>query len=229
MAVPSRLYYQSDKSKPLNGKRISVKDNFHLKGIVTTLGSRAYTECYGPQQNTSELIKQLVDLGAVIVGKTKMGAFAGSEIPPEKCIDYFPPWNPRADGYQGPSGSYSGAAASVAGYSWLDYALATDSEFGPGEMDHPGRLTASQLLVVCACQHPLTEHGDYVSVGALCQWKELCLKLGTTVPLFSSSSSTPFIDVSPGVLIPLDSWVAMQQASGFWSNQCKPYSPLSPS
>ena len=32
----------------------------------------------------------LIDEGAVIVGKAKMGAYAGSEIPPEICIDYFP-------------------------------------------------------------------------------------------------------------------------------------------
>ncbi len=57
-----------------------------------------------------------------------MSAYAGSEVPPEKCIDYFPPWNPRGDGYQGPSGSSSGTGSSAAGYDWLDIALGTDSQ-----------------------------------------------------------------------------------------------------
>ncbi|KAL8934633.1 MAG: hypothetical protein Q9216_005808 [Gyalolechia sp. 2 TL-2023] len=127
VAVPSRLAYPTTPDKPLNGKRISVKDLFHLQGMVTTIGSRSYAECYGFQNSTARYLQQLIDMGAVIVGKTKMGGYAGSEIPPEKCIDYFAPWNPRGDGYQGPSGSSSGAGASIAGYDWLDFALATDT------------------------------------------------------------------------------------------------------
>jgi Asp-tRNA(Asn)/Glu-tRNA(Gln) amidotransferase A subunit family amidase len=127
--VPSRLYYPKTAKKPLNGMRIAVKDNMHLNGIVTTLGSRPYTACYGVQKVTSIFVKHLIDQDAVIVGKTKLSAYAGAEVPPEKCIDYFAPWNARADCYQGPSGSSSGAGASIGGYSWLDLSLATDSEF----------------------------------------------------------------------------------------------------
>ena len=112
--------------------RLSVKDLFHLEGITITISSRAYTECYGSQKITASFVRNLMDKGAVIVGKTKMSAFAGSELPPEKCIDYFPPWNPRADGYQGPSGSSSGAGASLAGYDWMDGSIATESEFPKG-------------------------------------------------------------------------------------------------
>ena len=84
--------------------------------MVTTLGSRAYAECYGTQNSTAKYLRYLIDRGAIIVGKTKMSGYAGSEVPPEKCIAYFPPWNPRGDGYQGPSGSSSGAGASIAKY-----------------------------------------------------------------------------------------------------------------
>ncbi len=112
----------------MNGKRITVKDNFHLSGIVTTVGSRSYADLYGVQSATSELVGDLLRQGAVIVGKSKMSAFAGSEVPPEKCIDYFPPWNPRGDAYQGPSGSSSGAGSSAAGYDWIDFTLGTDSK-----------------------------------------------------------------------------------------------------
>lgn len=97
--------------------RISVKDNMHLAGVETTLGSRDYTELYGKQEKTSEFVERLIRKGAVVVGKTKLSAFAGSEVPPTQCVDYFPPWNPRRDGYQSPPGSSSGAGASIAGYS----------------------------------------------------------------------------------------------------------------
>jgi hypothetical protein len=126
--VPSRLYVQKSPTQPLAGMRITVKDNMHLKGVTTTLGSRSYTELYGKQAQSARYVDLLVRSGAVVVGKTKMSAFAGSEVPPTECIDYFPPWNPRGDGYQGPSGSSSGAAASVAGYPWVDISLCTDSK-----------------------------------------------------------------------------------------------------
>ncbi|GAP92178.1 putative amidase [Rosellinia necatrix] len=127
IAVPSRLYSPPTPARPLNGLRITVKDNYHLAGVHSTLGSRSWTKLYGAQDSTAPFVRQLVDLGAVIVGKTKMGAYAGSEVPPEKTIDYLAPWNPRADGYQGPSGSSSGAGASVASYEWIDLALGTDT------------------------------------------------------------------------------------------------------
>jgi hypothetical protein len=129
VAVPSRLYSPPTSERPLNGLRITVKDNYHLSGFHSTLGSRSYTKLYPPQQETSVIVKALIDQGVVIVGKTKLGAYAGSEVPPEKCIDYFPPWNPRGDGYQGPSGSSSGAGSSVASYPWVDLALGTDSKY----------------------------------------------------------------------------------------------------
>lgn len=128
IAVLSRLYFHKTEELPLSGVRISVKDNIHLAGIITTLGSRSYTELYGTQDDTSEYIDLLIQRGAVIVGKTKLSAWAGSEIPPDQCIDYFPPWNSRGDGYQGPSGSSSGAGASAAVYPWLDISFCKDSE-----------------------------------------------------------------------------------------------------
>nr|ODN88537.1 hypothetical protein L204_06392 [Cryptococcus depauperatus CBS 7855] len=127
VAVPSRLYFKRSSEKPLNGMRIAVKDNIHLNGVVTGLGSKAFAELYGHQTESAQFLQLLISKGAVIVGKTKLSAYAGSEIPPCQCIDYFPPWNPRGDGYQGPSGSSSGAAASIAGYDWLDFSICTDT------------------------------------------------------------------------------------------------------
>ncbi len=91
-----------------------------------------------------------------MVGKTKLSAFAGAEAPPCNCIDYFPPWNPRGDGYQGPSGSSSGAAASVAGYAWLDHSLCTDSE--PCSIIVPNILP-NILLATGSVRFPASAHG----------------------------------------------------------------------
>lgn len=91
------------------------------------MGSRSYAVYYGFQNETSLYVKELLAKGAVIVGKTKMGAYTGSEAPPDKSIDYLPPFNPRGDGYQGPSGSSMGAGSSIAGYDWVDISLGTDS------------------------------------------------------------------------------------------------------
>ncbi|KAF1955681.1 putative amidase [Byssothecium circinans] len=132
--VPSRLYFKKTEKYPLAGLRITIKDNMHLTGVVTSLGNRAYAELYGKQQTTAGFVELLIQKGAIVIGKTKLSAFAGSEIPPNQCIDYFPPWNARGDGYQGPSGSSSGAASSIAGYPWVDASLCTDTS---GSLRHP--------------------------------------------------------------------------------------------
>jgi hypothetical protein len=128
VAVPSRLYFKPTPWKPLNGRRIAIKDNIDLGGVVTGLGNRAYAELYGERSESAKLIQIFIEKGAFVVGKTKLSAFAGSEVPPTQCIDYFPPWNARGDGYQGPSGSSSGAASAAGGYSWLDHSIGTDSK-----------------------------------------------------------------------------------------------------
>lgn len=128
VAVPSRLYFSKTDERPLNGARITIKDNIDLAGVETSMGNRAFTEFYGPQKSTSAYIQELVDMGAIIVGKTKLNAFAGSQKPPDQCIDYFALWNPRGDGYLKPAGSSSGAGVSVAGYGWIDYGVGTDSK-----------------------------------------------------------------------------------------------------
>jgi Asp-tRNA(Asn)/Glu-tRNA(Gln) amidotransferase A subunit family amidase len=116
VAVPSRLYSPVSPSQPLGGLRIAVKDLFRLGNIKSALNVRYFLEMYEPDATTAAYVKSLIDLGAVIVGKTKMAAFAGGERAPENWIDFHCPFNPRADGYQAPSGSTSGGAACLAGY-----------------------------------------------------------------------------------------------------------------
>ncbi len=131
IAVPSRLYSSPSREQPLAGARISIKDNYDLEGIRTTMMNRAYNELYGPRDSSADYVTKLLQLGAVIVGKTKMSAFASAEEPTDQWIDYHCPFNPRGDKYQTPSCSSTGAGASLAGYSWLDHSIGSDSEFYP--------------------------------------------------------------------------------------------------
>lgn len=127
--MPSRLYFSPTESKPLHGQRITIKDNYRLSGVKTTMSSRPYEATYGRDNVTADFAHRLVQLGAVIVGKSKMSAFASSEEPTDQWVDFHAPFNPRGDGYQTPAGSSNGAAAALSGYPWLDFSLGTDSKW----------------------------------------------------------------------------------------------------
>lgn len=126
-AVPSRLYVRPKQERPLSGVRVSLKDNIELAGTRTTLMNRAYTQLYGPDEASAQYVQRLVDLGAVVVGKTKLCSFASAEEPTDQWVDYHCPFNPRGDFYQTPSGSTTGGEASTAGYDWMDIAVGTDT------------------------------------------------------------------------------------------------------
>ena len=128
IAVPSRLYFSKTAEKPYNGLRIAVKDLLHISGLTTTASSRAFAELHGPRNETAAVVRRLVDMGCVIVGKTVLTQFANSEWPTRDYIDYHGPFNPRGDGSLTPSGSSSGSASAVSSYDWLDFAIGTDSE-----------------------------------------------------------------------------------------------------
>ncbi|KAF4120638.1 Asp-tRNAAsn/Glu-tRNAGln amidotransferase A subunit or related amidase [Geosmithia morbida] len=123
--VPSRLYSPTpSKEKPLSGQRFSIPDVMILKGVQTTVSSRAWTALYPPLiGKTASYAQKLIDLGAVIVGKTKISQFASGQ----QWVDVKAPWNPAGDGYQDPSGSSAGAAMAAAAYGWLETAVGEDS------------------------------------------------------------------------------------------------------
>nr|POE69215.1 putative amidase [Quercus suber] len=98
VAVPSRLRYATNDDLPIQGLRVAVKDNMRLKGLKTSLCNRAYCQTYPAQSATAALIQTLIDSGAIVLGKTKLGSFGHWEKPME-YIDYLAPWNPRGDGY----------------------------------------------------------------------------------------------------------------------------------
>ncbi|KAG9504818.1 hypothetical protein J7337_004796 [Fusarium musae] len=74
--------------------------------------SRPWIELYDPDEQSADYTKKLINMGAVIVGKTKTTSFASPEEPTDQ------------DGYQSPSSSSTGAATSLEGYEWQDFSIA---------------------------------------------------------------------------------------------------------
>ncbi|CAG8960292.1 hypothetical protein HYFRA_00012812 [Hymenoscyphus fraxineus] len=127
-SVFSSIYYFSvDKGKALHGARIAVKDIYNLKGAKTAGSSRSYRQLYRPSAESVSSVPNLIDFGAIIVGKTKTTTFADREIPTGELIDTHAPFNPRGDGYIVPGGCRSGSGSALTSYDWLDYAIGTDN------------------------------------------------------------------------------------------------------
>ncbi|KAF2797298.1 hypothetical protein K505DRAFT_298554 [Melanomma pulvis-pyrius CBS 109.77] len=80
-----------------------------------------------PAGETAPALQRLIDLGAVVVGKTKTTQFALGERPTADYVDQLAPFNPRGDGYQHPQGSSCGTGAGVASYDWLDFGTGSDT------------------------------------------------------------------------------------------------------
>lgn len=102
---------------PLHGIPVALKDNIDTAGIRTTAASQVYDDRV-PTEN-AEVVRRLDAAGAVLIGKTNLGEFAGG-------VSYFGsvrnPWALDRD----PNGSSSGSAAAVA--ATLVYgALGTDT------------------------------------------------------------------------------------------------------
>lgn len=123
--MPSRFYHLPNSRKPLAGKRVAITDTFNVQGAKKTLSSRAWAQLYPAADASAAYVKKLLDLGAVVVGKTRTSHLATGL----QWVDHHPPINPRGDRYHEASGSSVGAAASLAGYRWLDFAVGEDCEF----------------------------------------------------------------------------------------------------
>jgi hypothetical protein len=127
VAVPSRLYYTKTAAKPLAGIRIGIKDIFDISGLRTSNGNRAWYHLYPPANATALAVQNLIDAGAIVVGKTKTSQFANGAQATSDWVDYHSPFNPRSDGYQDTSSSSAGSGAAVAAYPWLDLGLGSDT------------------------------------------------------------------------------------------------------
>ena len=105
---------------PLWGIPFAIKDNIDLAGIPTTAGCPEFA--YTPEQSAT-VVQQLIDAGAIPVGKTNLDQFAtglnGTRSPYGECRNAFDP-----DDISG--GSSSGSAVSVA-LGLASFSLGTDT------------------------------------------------------------------------------------------------------
>jgi amidase len=106
-----------------NGTKVAIKDNFDIKGQVTTAGSPALKKQGLVATNDADCVKILVKNGAKIIGTTNMNelALGVTGINPY----YGTPENPINPKII-PGGSSSGCAVGVA-LNLFDFALGTDT------------------------------------------------------------------------------------------------------
>ena len=150
---------------PLYGVPFAIKDNIDLKGIPTTAACPAYT--YTPD-NSAFVIQQLINAGAIPIGKTNMDQFATGLVgtrSPE-------PWGPCKNAFNKEyisGGSSSGSAVAVA-LGLVSFSLGTDTA-GSGRVPaafnniigvKPSKGLLSTQGVVPACRSL-----DCVSIFAL--------------------------------------------------------------
>lgn len=117
---------QSNEARPLEGLPLGVKDNFCTKGVLTTVGSKMLSKFVPPYEST--ITQNLMDAGAISLGKTNLDEFAmGSSTITSYYDPSVNPW--KKDGSTKdltPGGSSGGSSASVAARSSL-VALGTDT------------------------------------------------------------------------------------------------------
>lgn len=98
---------------PLEGIPVSIKDLFDVAGEITYAGSKVLQHT-APAQKDAEIVRRLIQAGAVLVGKTNMTefAFSGLGLNPHYGTPASP-WQ-RHNERRIPGGSSSGAGISVA-------------------------------------------------------------------------------------------------------------------
>jgi amidase len=108
---------------PLAGLRFVAKDLFDVAGFVTGGGNPTWLATHAPAEATAPVIRELIDNGASLVGKTMTDDLACGlmGINPH----YGTPLNPRYPA-RVPGGSSSGSASAVAA-GFADFAIGTDT------------------------------------------------------------------------------------------------------
>lgn len=122
--VPNgNMTFEGAAQGPLKGYGFAVKDIFDLEGYVTGYGNPDWTTRRRPSKAHARVVQDLLDAGAMVVGKTITDEFAYSLN--GQNMHYGTPANPEAPG-RIPGGSSSGSASAVAG-GLVDFALGSDT------------------------------------------------------------------------------------------------------
>lgn len=148
---------------PLYGVPFAVKDNIDVAGLPTTAACPGFA--YEPERS-AEAVRQLVDLGGIVIGKTNLDQFATGLVGVRS--PYGVPRNPFNADYV-PGGSSSGSAVAVAA-GLVSFALGTDTA-GSGRVPAgfnnivglkptPGHVSTTGVVPACRSL-------DCVSVFAL--------------------------------------------------------------
>ncbi|MDP5254136.1 MULTISPECIES: allophanate hydrolase [unclassified Vibrio] len=114
------LEQQDPQSLPLYGVPFAIKDNIDLAGLETTAGCEAYR--YHPQESAF-VVQQLINAGAVPLGKTNLDQFATG------LVGVRSPWGAGKNSFDPEyisGGSSSGSAISVA-RGQVFFSLGTDT------------------------------------------------------------------------------------------------------
>jgi len=117
-----RLEGESPETLPLYGIPFAIKDNIDLAGIPTTAGSPAYA--YTPTESAF-VVQQLIDAGAIPMGKTNLDQFATGLVG-ERALDVYGTPANAFDPTLVPGGSSSGSAV-VTAAGMVSFALGTDT------------------------------------------------------------------------------------------------------
>jgi allophanate hydrolase len=161
---------------PLYGMPFAVKDNIDVAGLPTTAACPGFS--YQPQQS-AEVVRRLVDAGAIVIGKTNLDQFATGLVGVRS--PYGVPKNPFDPAFV-PGGSSSGSGVAVAA-GLVSFALGTDTA-GSGRVPAgfnnivglkptPGLLSTDGVVPACKSL-------DCVSVFALsCADADAVLKVAS--------------------------------------------------
>jgi Asp-tRNA(Asn)/Glu-tRNA(Gln) amidotransferase A subunit family amidase len=128
MALPSSRYSrESSTGNILRGVKAVVNDNFMVAGCGASLSNKDWREFSSPSVGESPCITRLRNLGVIILGKTRTSAFMTMEGVYDH-LDFAQPRNPRGDRFRTPSWSSSGSGVAMSAYSFIDFAIGSDSE-----------------------------------------------------------------------------------------------------
>ncbi|QJQ95900.1 MULTISPECIES: allophanate hydrolase [Halomonadaceae] len=118
----ARLESESPDTLPLYGIPFAIKDNIDLAGVPTTAGCPAFA--YTPDEHAF-VVKQLIDAGAIPLGKTNLDQFATGLVG-ERALDVYGVPGNAFDADYIPGGSSSGSAV-VTAAAQVSFALGTDT------------------------------------------------------------------------------------------------------
>lgn len=125
------------RKRAMAGKRVAMTDGLEVKGTKTLLSCKAYVDTYPPSTKTDSYVQNMLEEGAVILGKTKTSQLRiGNSLWPET---HFPcnPRSARRGNIFDARGTGIGSASALAGYDWVEYAVGGNVDSAVRE---PGKL-----------------------------------------------------------------------------------------